>query len=246
MCKEWQRTPQQLLTEHTQGVKRPNARFHPVSCSEVDAFRARCILPDGKKTEKDLSFCPTASADTLDIAKHMAALLALHHMDASRPHERRLPDPFREMWLTMIHGEKGAEVLQGDRKCVSAADQKQQKMKATAKRNEKTRNRENHARANPYPSVWMSAASRKKVETLLAQVDDSFKSIKEEDENEENEKAFVENEKVVKRLLDMGFNKSQVKQAIKHTTASLEEEEMQMTNALDWLCLHVAEEDLPR
>jgi hypothetical protein len=31
-----------------------------------------------------------------------SALLALHHIDPSRPHERKLPEPYRAIWLNLV------------------------------------------------------------------------------------------------------------------------------------------------
>ncbi|OQR94480.1 ATP-dependent RNA helicase [Achlya hypogyna] len=101
-CKEWQRTPMQLLREYCQSVKRQQPNFHELHTNSSSEFRVRCILPDAKSKDKDLIFCPAQSVDTsLDDAKHCAALLALFHVEPTRPHERKLPDPYRDMWIAM-------------------------------------------------------------------------------------------------------------------------------------------------
>ncbi|GLD97023.1 hypothetical protein PINS_up005706 [Pythium insidiosum] len=61
----------------------------------------RCILPDDKSSAKDLVFCPEQSFETVEEAKHCAALLALQHLDPRQPLERKLPDPFRDLWLAL-------------------------------------------------------------------------------------------------------------------------------------------------
>ncbi|KAE9074349.1 DExH-box ATP-dependent RNA helicase [Phytophthora fragariae] len=101
LCKEWQRTPQQLLHEFCQAKKRRGA-FYPRAKSRDDTkFRVRCVLPDAKDSSKDLSFCPEQEFDSQDEAKHCAALLALKHVEPLRPHERKLPDPYRDLWLAL-------------------------------------------------------------------------------------------------------------------------------------------------
>ncbi|KDO33210.1 hypothetical protein SPRG_02022 [Saprolegnia parasitica CBS 223.65] len=101
-CKEWQRTPMQLLREYCQSVKRQQPHFHEVHTNSDAEFRIRCILPDAKSRDKDLIFCPAQSVDTsIDDAKHCAALLALYYVEPTRPHERKLPDPYRDMWIAM-------------------------------------------------------------------------------------------------------------------------------------------------
>lgn len=107
LCKEWQRTPVQLLHEFCQSKKRRSAHFPRVRAPE-GRVRVRCVLPDDKNTAKDLTFCPAQDFATLDEAKHCAALLALHHVEPLRPFERKLPDPYRELWLALATNSTGA------------------------------------------------------------------------------------------------------------------------------------------
>lgn len=100
MCKEWQRTPMQLLLEFCQSKKRRNPIYHPVRASG-GKNRARCVLPDDKNSSKDLAFCPEQTFESMDEAKHCAALLALKYVEPLRPHERKLPDPYRDLWLAL-------------------------------------------------------------------------------------------------------------------------------------------------
>lgn len=102
LCKEWQRTPVQLLQDFCQGKKRKSAQYHRVrAAGGGDKCRVRCVLPDDKSSAKDLAFCPEQSFDSMDEAKHCAALLALKYLEPLRPHERKLPDPYRELWLSL-------------------------------------------------------------------------------------------------------------------------------------------------
>lgn len=101
LCKEWQRTPQQLLHEFCQAKKRRNAYYARTRSRDEAKFRMRCVLPDAKDSSKDLSFCPEQEFDSQDEAKHCAALLALKHVEPLRPHERKLPDPYRDLWLAL-------------------------------------------------------------------------------------------------------------------------------------------------
>ncbi|ETL82389.1 hypothetical protein L917_17438, partial [Phytophthora nicotianae] len=101
LCKEWQRTPMQLLHEFCQSKKRRNAFYARARSKDAAKFRMRCVLPDDKDSSKDLSFCPEQEFETQDEAKHCAALLALKHVEPLRPHERKLPDPYRDLWLAL-------------------------------------------------------------------------------------------------------------------------------------------------
>lgn len=64
------------------------------------------MLPDAKVSSKDLVFSPEQGAPTLDEAKHCAALLAIHYVEPLLPLERKLPDPFRELWLALVAANK--------------------------------------------------------------------------------------------------------------------------------------------
>ncbi|KAG7388339.1 ATPdependent RNA helicase [Phytophthora pseudosyringae] len=101
LCKEWQRTPMQLLRELCQAKKRRQAFYARARTQDPAKFRARCVLPDAKDKDKDLSFCPEQEFDSQDEARHCAALLALKHVEPLRPLERKLPDPFRDLWLAL-------------------------------------------------------------------------------------------------------------------------------------------------
>uniref|UniRef100_A0AAV1SZW2 RNA helicase n=1 Tax=Peronospora matthiolae TaxID=2874970 RepID=A0AAV1SZW2_9STRA len=109
LCKEWQRTPMQLLQEFCQAKKRRSAFYARAKSRDSTKFRLRCVLPDGKDREKDLTFCPEQEFETMEEAKHCAALLALHHVEPLRPYERKLPDPYRDLWLILGSSSNGSE-----------------------------------------------------------------------------------------------------------------------------------------
>ncbi|KAG6617899.1 ATP-dependent RNA helicase [Phytophthora cinnamomi] len=131
LCKEWQRTPQQLLHEFCQAKKRRGAYYTKAKSRDETKFRARCVLPDAKDNSKDLSFCPAQEFDSQDEARHCAALLALKHVEPLRPHERKLPDPYRELWLA-LSTESGSSLGSG-----TVGSSKSRKTKNKAKSEEK-------------------------------------------------------------------------------------------------------------
>jgi len=99
---EWQRTPKQLLNEACQSLKRPRPQFRRAPCRAEGRFRARLVLPDPRNvSEKDIVLCPVEDFETRMEAENAAALLGLHALDPSRPHERRLPEPYRSAWLAL-------------------------------------------------------------------------------------------------------------------------------------------------
>jgi hypothetical protein len=75
-------------------------------------YRFRVTLPDAKMpgSDKDLEFFPDQYFPTANDAKHAVALLPLLHFCRERPLERKLPDPFREMWLALLASSAAAPV----------------------------------------------------------------------------------------------------------------------------------------
>eukprot|EP00939_MAST-03C_sp_MAST-3C-sp1_P002717 g2717.t1 len=107
---EWQRSPKQLVHEMCAGLKRPRPQWRNVKGTPEGRFRFRVVLPDPKqKREKDLVFTPTQSYDSKAVAENMVSLLALYHVDKTRPHERRMPEPFKSAWLKLVGSGGGAK-----------------------------------------------------------------------------------------------------------------------------------------
>ncbi|RHY93370.1 hypothetical protein DYB35_000319 [Aphanomyces astaci] len=233
LCKEWQRTPMQLLQEYCRSVKRQPAHYHNAHSDSEHTFRVRCVLSDAKSKDKDLIFCPTQSVDTtLDDAKHCAALLALLHLEPSRPHERKLPDPYREMWLVLQEEQKQPAFKPFKKSAAAAPDASSSSdgdaahgkvvvltsdraFASKAEYTQSKRSRENRDRANIPVQVFMSQKARDLVESVLADVDNS--------------------------LDPMGFQPMHI-QAVVDRCPDLTDD----TSVLDWLCLNVPEDELPK
>ncbi|KAG1713183.1 hypothetical protein DVH05_000903 [Phytophthora capsici] len=167
LCKEWQRTPMQLLHEFCQSKKRRNAFYAKARSQDQSKFRMRCVLPDAKDSAKDLSFCPAEEFDTQDEAKHCAALLALKHVEPLRPHERKLPDPYRDLWLSL-----GSQDASADK----TASSKPKKGKKT-KTEEKEAKSEGKKEMDLWGDVEEEVVEKEKVTTLT--MDRKFASHKE-------------------------------------------------------------------
>lgn len=103
--KEWQRTPVQLLHEYAQHEKRPKPRFDPLRAEEKGKKKFRVVLQDPKKpgSDKDLLFTPQECFDDTNEAKHSVALLALSYVRKNMPLEKKLPEPYKSMWLDLIN-----------------------------------------------------------------------------------------------------------------------------------------------
>eukprot|EP00946_MAST-07B_sp_MAST-7B-sp1_P000372 g372.t1 len=126
VMKEWQRTPKQLLHEWTQKQKRPRPQYQMRPAKPPSHHRVSTYLLDKKNKERSLRFTPDQSFPTLLQAQHAAALMSLKGIDASIPHERKLPEPFRTMWLELV-GRSGV-------KEVTMTKKELKKAKAAAKR----------------------------------------------------------------------------------------------------------------
>eukprot|EP00948_MAST-09A_sp_MAST-9A-sp1_P001859 g1859.t1 len=130
--KEWQRTPKQLLLEYTQKEKKPKPRYYEArsnnerqhytqsndaswqtgrqssssSTMSSAGLRYRVVLPHPKEKSKNESFCPKESFHDKTTAEHHAALLALFTIDKTKPWERKLPEPYKSLWLNMTSGQQ--------------------------------------------------------------------------------------------------------------------------------------------
>ena len=126
--KEWQRTPKQLLNEYTQSQKRPRPIYHILRRAGGTAHKhwSRVVLRDKKGIkERDLLYEPQQHSDSKVLSEHMAALLALLELEGTRQYDRKLPEPFRTLWLTMTgrplttatgqEGRKGKKDKKGDK-----------------------------------------------------------------------------------------------------------------------------------
>ncbi|GKY91476.1 hypothetical protein MPSEU_000119900 [Mayamaea pseudoterrestris] len=105
----WQALPSTLLDEYTRKQKRPHAKYASISANgsssgngDEKKYRYRVILPDPKQSDKDFMFAPVQAVANVEQAKEEAALLALLHLTPNMPHERKLPEPYRQTWLNAV------------------------------------------------------------------------------------------------------------------------------------------------
>ena len=98
--KDWQRMPSQLLHEHCQRSKIPKPYWN--SMGAPGKCRNKIVLPDAKKVkEKAMVFVTKEAYATASLAKEHSALMALQHLTPTAPHERKMPEPYRSVWLAM-------------------------------------------------------------------------------------------------------------------------------------------------
>ena len=102
---QWQKLPSDLLLDFCQKQKRPLPKFKEV-LNTSGTFKYRCIVPDGKDSEKDLFFVPAHPVENEEQAKEEAALLALLQLTPNLPHERKLPEPYKSTWMHALKAAK--------------------------------------------------------------------------------------------------------------------------------------------
>eukprot|EP01084_Bolivina_argentea_P086554 156464_1 len=115
--KEWQKTPTIILREWCQQHKRDKPRFvnayinnydlqffckcNNISIEAAKPYRRRVILPSrGHDRSKDLAFCTKELYKTQKHSDHMTSLLALHALCPSLQLGRKLPDTYKNIWLS--------------------------------------------------------------------------------------------------------------------------------------------------
>ena len=102
---QWEKLPSQLLDQVCQKEGRPRAKYKSIGNGKY-----RVIVQDAKVsrrgTDHDLFFVPKAPAQSDEIAKEQAALLALLHLTPTIPHERKLPEPYKTTWLQAVEAAK--------------------------------------------------------------------------------------------------------------------------------------------
>ena len=98
--KEWQKLPSKILADWCKTQKRPRP-IHKMA-KQKGLVSYKVILPDLKKRERDLIFCPKEGVSNEEQALQEACLLALLQTSPSLPYERSLPEPYRTTWLNAI------------------------------------------------------------------------------------------------------------------------------------------------
>lgn len=149
-------------------------------------------------------------------------------------------------------GAKASTNLRMGNSFASLAQKKQQREKKLQERNARIRKHEAIRLANKDHQVFLSAQMRKKIETLLRGEMVQW-SNEEHDDNEDEDDTLKNDLKgfVVGRLLSEGFTRSQANTSIakiakeKLIDATEEQWEAIYDECLQWLCIHLDEDQLP-
>mmetsp|Transcript_14777 Transcript_14777/g.22295 ORF Transcript_14777/g.22295 Transcript_14777/m.22295 type:complete len:1277 (+) Transcript_14777:83-3913(+) len=231
----WQKLPSILISEWCKKEKRPAPRY-----VGAPGGRMRLVLTDPKKSEKDLHFCPR---EEHALPKETAALLALDYIQPNLPLERKLPEPFRSMWLAMR--QEGDNInqeirLTPDRPFASRYEADQH----MAERKQREKLRQARDRANPPAKVYMTTQVRREICALLPAAgnsnilcDNNFEND-DSDDDRNVEALDLNDQKIAAELVSQGFELSAVLNAVQQKPNDAEA-------ALTWLMLHTPEEALP-
>lgn len=102
VVKAWQRMPTQLLLEWTQQQKKSKPWYNSVRAWDKDKYRQKVYIEDPKNKDASLEFVCANDSDSLFEAKEYAALVALLKLQGSMPLERKLPEPYCEIWKASV------------------------------------------------------------------------------------------------------------------------------------------------
>jgi hypothetical protein len=198
------------------------------------------------KPEKDLNFCPAESFDTIEQAREFAALLALKHLTPTLPLERKMPEPFAAVWISL----RGKEPQLTDNSRYTSQAARNQVEELARQRD----NRKEMKEVNIYKhlaSVFMSEVNRQYVEDIIKALKGSMGS------SEPAVPAWAEHmlvgatepeadpslDELCQKLTDLGFFAQDARQAARQVGGDASKG---LGLAMDWLFLNLPEHRLPQ
>ena len=253
------KSPKLILHELLMRNKQPKARYKTVlGSSDNHSRRWRCkvVLPHPKNSEKDivLFLNEADAAASEDEAQQRAAVVALQRIAGDRSMDRVLPPPYVPLW----HGLAKAEEEKRAKKARQEA--------RAAKEASAALKRRTHA------TIVMTEDKRKYLENVIAE---SKMHGREEDEHAQGEASGgseagpsgwehlgwpetagdrttgsasqkdTSSSMIVDELISLGFEASDARTAVSALRHRSSSDASALSEALDWLCLHVSEDRLP-
>ncbi|KAJ1980822.1 helicase [Dimargaris xerosporica] len=258
------KTPVALLHEHCrkQGWNQPTFE---TKHSAKGYYSVVCLSRVDKKTGNvtHLRWRPADHKvyEANNEARHMAATYALHRCANHTPLHRVLPPMHRDYWHQLeqdrtdtIKSKKHMEWLYAaDPFAAQSQQQKlaqEQRAKSQLSTPEPARGGSNggvrrsaspSAASTPKPGKWpvahMSAANRDRIEGLVRQYAPALAATADSESTHHATQPPVNVAQLTRTLEKLGFRRSHVKEAVAHCHTK--------QTAIDWLCLHVPETDLP-
>ncbi|KAI9472058.1 MAG: P-loop containing nucleoside triphosphate hydrolase protein [Benjaminiella poitrasii] len=195
---------------------------------------------------------PEMTTETTAEAKHMAATFALHRVRSHMPMHQVLPPTHRDYWRQFDQLKTAANSWQYDPDPFNAhaptsAPRKQRQVPSkehtasavplppsSSGSNSKKQVVEMDEKMRKYwqslPAVQMAGQHRELVERVIKRSKIAYQPLPRKHTKEERKK-------LIRELVEMGFRAAHADEALDYS--------MDKASALDWLCLHVPEDDLP-
>ncbi|KAJ1980013.1 helicase [Dimargaris verticillata] len=257
------KTPVALLHEHCrkQGWSQPTFE---TKRNAKGYYSVVCLSRVDKKTG-DVTHLRWRPADhkvyeANNEARHMAATYALHRCANHTPLHRVLPPTHRDYWHQLEQGRTDTIKTKKHMEWLYAADPfaahnqqqklaQEQRAKLHSSMAEPTGGSGGGARqsaspsafSTPKPGKWpvahMSAANRDRIESLVRQYAPASDDVATSESTHQVTPPPTNVTQLTKALEKLGFRRSHVKEALAHCHTE--------QTAIDWLCLHVPEADLP-
>ncbi|CAO0799169.1 unnamed protein product [Mucor circinelloides] len=247
------KTPVSLLHEHCQkaGWEKPEFDIK----RRKDGYLGTVTLSMRNKKTAQMQTVAFTPPDELHLptsieAKHLAATYALHRVKSHMPLHRVLPPEHRDYWRQFDAAKTAANAWQYDPDPFNAH------APITApRRNRQVPTKEHAASAVPMPVAKMDQVRKEpEMDEKMLKYWQSLPSVQMGSENRELVERVVKRSKIayqplprkhtkeerkqlVDELVKMGFRSAHANEALDYS--------VDKTSALDWLCLHVPEDDLP-
>lgn len=207
----------------------------------------QCVITIGKRNKKtgimdEVKWCPdTEYFDNEQLAKHGAATYCLHRLTSHLSTQRLLPPSHKDLWekfndLKFAMDEKSQQ-FNYDPDPFAALENKARSViedSITERKNRDARSAAKHDEESPwlkYPPIEIPKELRESLEAAIrANID--LASVEDSAYLNSNDHA-----KLVKQLQTKGFELVHIKEAMTYRAT--------LQGLIDWLCLHVPEEDLP-
>lgn len=249
------KTPSQLLFDLCRQNKWFKPNFHVSSKSGGCAVKVVLKMEDPKS--KHVSTCVCNDRRTYfnsEDARHYGSVLALHRSSWNKPLHRVIPPAFRDYWYELEDARaasleekkaRGWTLPDGPDPYGSQAAAIRKDVEEERKKRE--RNRKPRA-SDVLPIVRISERMRKLIESVLDPRDFNTSSSSGSGDGGGGRKKggggsggdddeIDDDELMVNAIVKLGFRRPHVEEAVQHAT--------EKGDILDWLVLHVPEQDLP-
>ncbi|CEP19067.1 hypothetical protein [Parasitella parasitica] len=246
------KTPVSLLHEHCQKASWEKPEFEIKK--HKDNYLGTVILSQRNKKTAQMQTVRFTPPDELHLptsieAKHLAATYALHRVKSHMPLHRVLPPEHRDYWHQFDTAKTASTAWQYDPDPFNV-----HAPTAPPKRHRQLPTKEHAASAVPMPKMDQVKQKEPEMDGKMLKYWQSLPSVQMGSENRELVERVIKRSKIAYQPLPRKHTKEERKQLndeltkmgfrFAHADEALDYS-MDRTSALDWLCLHVPEDDLP-